>query len=317
MAYVSKKGDKWRAQVVKLGIRKTAVWDTKRQAQDWAAKLESEIVAGSYKHSPKGSTLRDSCDKYLKTVTPGKRNADDWERRRFEAFCGHFGDDKLMRLIDSRALGEWRDKRLETVSGSTVLREVNLYRNMFKLARREWKIIQDDPFDGVRLPKENAARVTIWRWQQIKRILRAGQARGGKTLEITQAFHIGLRTSLRLQEALAAPGGYSAARKTVTIPPSKTEPLPSVVPTTHAGRRVLARMPQFAVGPNEASVLFSDLCGQLGIEGLQFRDSRATALTLMARKMDILTLQKFSRHKDIRQLSIYYRETASEISNRF
>ena len=61
---------------------------------------------------------------------------------------------------------------------------------------------------------------------------------------------------------------------------------------------------------------FLELCAQVGIHGLQFRDSRATALTLMARKMDILTLQKFSRHRDIRQLSIYYRETAEEISAR-
>jgi hypothetical protein len=291
MAYIGKFREGWRVQVQKDGIRLSRTFPTKRECQAWANEQEAK------KTFEKGSTLRDACDKYLKTVTPGKRNAGDWERRRFEAFCQHFGDDKPMTAIDSNALGEWRDKRLETVSGSTVLREVNLYRNMFKLARREWKVIQSDPFDGVRLPKENAARVTIWRWQQVKRILRAGQARGGKTIEVTQAFHISLRTSLRLQEALAAPGGFSAVRRTISIPPSKTEPLPSVVPTTRAGYRVLARMPKiFAVGANEASVLFSDLCGQLGIEGLQFRDSRATALTLMARKMDILTLQKFSRH---------------------
>ncbi len=301
--------------MVKLGVRKTAVWTTKREAQDWATKLESEIVAGIHNAAGR-ETLDSACDKYLKTVTPGKRNAEDWERRRFAALCAHFGDDMPMTQIDSNALGEWRDKRLETVSGSTVLREVNLYRNMFKLARREWKMIQVDPFDGVRLPKENAARVTVWRWQQIKRILRAGQARGGKTLEVTQAFHIALRTALRLQEAIAAPGGFSASRRTITIPPSKTDPLPSVVPTTPGGRRILARVKPFEVGPNEASTLFSDLCAQLGIEGLQFRDSRATALTLMARKMDILTLQKFSRHRDIRQLSIYFRETAEQISAR-
>ena len=262
------------------------------------------------------ATLREACDKYLRTVTPGKRNADLWETKRFEAFCAHFGDTTPMGQFNSKLIGEWRDKRLETVSGSSVLREVNLYRNMFKLARREWKMIQDDPFDGVRLPKENAARVTVWRWQQIKCVLRAGQARGGKTLEITQAFHIALRTALRLQEALAAPVGFSAIRGTITIPPSKTEPLPTVVPTTAKARRVLAHMQAFKVGPNEASTLFSDLCSQLGIDGLQFRDSRATALTLMARKMDILRLQKISRHRDIRQLSIYYRETAEELSAR-
>lgn len=311
MAYIGKFRDAWRVQIQKDGIRFTKTFPTKRECQQWAVEQESK------KSFEAPVTLRDACDKYLKTVTPGKRNADDWERRRFEAFCLHFGDEKPMSKIDSSALGEWRDKRLETVSGSTVLREVNLYRNMFKLARKEWKMIQDDPFDGVRLPKENAARVTVWRWQEIRRVLRAGQQRGGKTLEVTLAFHIALRTALRLQEALASPSGFSAARRTVTIPPSKTDPLTSVVPTTRTGHRILSKMPKaFDVGPNEASVLFSDLCNQLGIKGLQFRDSRATALTLMARKMDILTLQKFSRHRDIRQLSIYFRESAEQISAR-
>lgn len=311
MAYIRPYRGKWRAEIARTFSPSSKVCETKREAQKWAMEMEAKGPDG-IRH-----TLQEACIKYLKTVTPGKRNAADWERRRFDALMEHFGIDKPMSEFDSVALGEWRDKRLETVSGSTVLREVNLYRNMFKLARKEWKMIKEDPFDGVRLPKENAARVTVWRWPEIRRVLRAGQLRGGKTLEVTQAFHVALRTSLRLQEALAAPGGFSATRRTVTIPPSKTEPLPSVVPTTRAGQRILAKMPKtFEVGPNEASVLFSDLCGQVGIRGLQFRDSRATALTLMARKMDILTLQKFSRHRDIRQLSIYYRETAEEISAR-
>lgn len=124
-----------------------------------------------------------------------------------------------------------------------------------------------------------------------------------------KAFHIALRTSLRLQEALAAPGGYHAKRKTVTIPPNKVEELPEIIPTTRLGRRLLATMPILKVGANEASTLFSELLRQLGIEGLEFKDSRATALTLMAKRMPMVTLQKFSRHKDIRKLTIYYRET--------
>jgi hypothetical protein len=53
------------------------------------------------------------------------------------------------------------------------------------------------------------------------------------------------------------------------------------------------------------------------IKGLEFRDSRATALTLMARKMDILTLARISRHKNLDLLrSTYYRETAEEIAAR-
>jgi len=309
VAYIGKFRDGWRVQIQKDGIRRSKTFPTKRECQAWAIAEESK------KSFAKKLTLRQACDDYLKTATLEKRNAQEWESHRFDAFCSHFGEVEL-HTITSASIGKWRDKRLLTVSGSTVLREVNLYRNLFNIAVDEWKVIPNNPFKGVRLPKENAARVTVWRWQQIKRILRAGQARGGKTLEVTQAFHIALRTAMRLQEALAAPDGFDSVRRVVTIPPSKENPLPQVVPITRQGYRTLLAMPKLRVSPNEASTLFSDLQAQLGIKGLQFRDSRATALTLMARRMDILTLSKISRHKDIRMLQVYYRETAEEISRR-
>lgn len=309
MAYIGKFRDGWRVQIQKDGVRRSKTFATKRECQAWA------LVEESKKTFSKRLSLRQACNDYLATATLEKRNAQAWESRRFDAFCGHFGDVDLA-SITSAALGKWRDTRMLTVSGSSVLREVNLYRNLFNLAVNEWKAIEVNPFKGVRLPKENAARVTVWRWQQIKQILRAGRARGGKTLEVTQAFHLALRTAMRLQEALAAPRGFNAVRRIVTIPPSKENPLPQDVPITRHGYRLLVKTPHLTVQPNEASVLFSDLQAQLGIQGLQFRDSRATALTLMARRMDILTLCKISRHKDIRMLQIYFRESAEQISAR-
>ena len=130
--------------------------------------------------------------------------------------------------------------------------EVNLYRNLFKIAATEWKEIQENPFQGVRLPKENASRVAVWRWQYIKRVLRSGQARGGKTLEATLAFHIALRTAFRLQEALAALGGFDKARRVVSIPPSEENLLPQTVPLTRQGWRLMQKMPILKVGSNSA-----------------------------------------------------------------
>lgn len=77
-------------------------------------------------------------------------------------------------------------------------------------------------------------------------------------------------------------------------------------------------LPQtFTVGPNEASVLFSKLCRELLITGLTFHDARATALTLLARRMDVLTLARISRHKDLRILmNVYYRESVEDIAAR-
>lgn len=311
MAYIGKFRDGWRAQLQRDGVRVSKTFKLKKDAQAWVLEQEAKPTLRADR------TLAHACRQYLETVSIHKRDAVDWERRRFEAFCAIVGAQTPLHDITSERIGQWRDARLKTVSGSTVLREANLIRNLFRTAAREWKWIAASPFEGVRLPKEAAPRQAVWRWQQIRRVLRAGQRAGGKTLEVTQAFHIALRTAMRLQEAIAAPAHFDDARKVVVIPASKTNPRPEAVPLTRQGQRLLRRMPVLGVGPNEASVLFSKLCRQLLIEGLEFRDSRATALTLLARKVDILTLARISRHKNLELLrSTYYRETADEIAAR-
>ena len=114
-----------------------------------------------------------------------------------------------------------------------------------------------------------------------------------------------------------APQCLNRATKIVTLPSTKTSSIPEKVPLTPQAFRLIERTQPFTVGPNEASVLFSRLCHDKMLKGLQYRDSRATALTLLARKVDILTLARISRHKNIRMLSdVYYRETAEDISKR-
>ena len=315
MAYIAKFKDKWRAQVAMRGVRKTAVWSTKREATEWANRIELEISKGVI--SADSHTLREAVDKYLSTVSIHKRDAVKWETHRFDAMLEFFGDVELG-SITSEHIGDWRSERIKTVSGSTILRESGLYRNLFRVARDEWKWIAANPYEGVRLPSANAPRVQVWRWQGIRRVLRAGQRTGGKTLEVTQAFHIALRTGMRLNEAVAAPAHFDRARRVVDLPSTKTEAKGEIVPLTRQGYRVMCAMPPaFDVSPFRASMLFCHLCDKLLITSLQFRDARATALTLMARRMDVMTLARISRHKDLRLLiSTYYRESAEAISLR-
>jgi len=213
----------------------------------------------------------------------------------------------------------WRTERMKEVKGSTILRDSGLYRNLFRVCVNEWRWLTANPFTGVQLPKQPPPRVQLWRWQQIKRVLRAGQRVGGKTLEVTQAFHIALRTAMRLQEAVQAPQCFDAQRRVVDLSRSKTARQGEIVtvPLTKQGYRLMLTMPKaFTVNKDRASMLFSILLSNLLIKDLQFMDSRATALTLMARKMDVLTLARISRHKDLKMLLTYFRESPEAISLR-
>ncbi len=317
MAYIRKFREGWRAEVQRHGHRASHVADTKREAQAWALKKEAELDA--LKGSG-GETFGSAVEKYLTTVSKDKADP-DWEKRRFDAFMGYFPPETKLASITTAHVGEWRDWRMtgdathRPVSSGTVLREINLMRHMFSLARDEWKWIQTSPFTGLRMPEDNDPRTQVWRWQQIKRVLRAD--RDGKTAEVIRAFRIALHTALRLKEVLE--GRYDPVRRVMLLGGKKrTKGDGHKLVEVPVPRRAHKLFPvEFTVGPNEASSLFCTLTEQLLIEDLTFHDSRATALTLLARRMDVMTLARISRHKDLNLLlRTYYRESAEDISAR-
>ena len=291
------------------GIRKSKVFQTKTEARDWGKRTEVELADTEQALT---FTFGDACDKYLQEVTVHK-DGKKWEAARVETYRGFFGGDTLLSAIDAPQIAAWRDARLKEVSGSTILREKNVLNNIFTKARDEWHWCSHHPFKGVKMPKENEEREEIWRWQQIKRVLRAPVS--GKTKEVVDAFHIALRTSLRLQEVLIAPTLYDPKRRVLPLPPeyNKTKRT-EVVPIGRIADRLLQR-PAFVVSPNEASTLFASLTAKLGIEVLTFHDTRASALTYLSRKVDVMRLAKISRHTDIRILQRrYYRERPEDIA---
>jgi integrase len=284
------------------------VFDTKREAQAWGAEVES-----SFKVKAKGfQTFTEACAKYEREVCEIKLGK-VWEKRRIAVMVEHFQGKKLGEL-DAPDIAAWRDWRLQTVSGSTVLRETNLLKHIFHAARDEWRWMEHDPFQGVKLPKENAPRTALWGWKDIRRVLRAGRLSGGKTGEVADVFHISLRTAMRLKECLAAPDNYDPHKRVVTLAETKTGK--RVIPVGKKAGKLLER-PSFVVGANEASTLFAKLTKRLMIDGLTLHDARATALTHLARRVDVLTLARVSGHKDIALLnSVYYRESSADVALR-
>jgi integrase len=308
MAYIAKlkTTGKWQAQIERNGQRSSKTFETKREAQAWALVQEA---AAKRARAGGNRSFGDAVDKYKAEVS-SKKNGGIWEGRRLEQMREHFGSDSGLAEIDAPQIAEWRDARLKEVSGSTVVRESNLLRNLFNVARLEWKWMDAQPFAGVKLPKENPPRHQVWTWQLIKRVLRA--PRVGKTKEMQLAFHIALRSGMRLAEVIAAPGNFDAQRRVVTIK-TKTEAR-AQIPIGRIAGKLITRA-KFTVGANEGSVLFSKLCRELLIEGLTFHDTRGTALTHLSKKVDVLTLAKISRHKDLSLLSnVYYRQTADSIA---
>lgn len=154
MATITKRGDKWRAQVRKADASpQSKTFATKRQAEAWATMLEAETLAGPVAKLSK-VTLREAFDRYAKNISPTKRST-KWEVLKLAQLSQSILADYKVGSITSADLAIWRDDRLKEVKPVSVLREMALIGCVLEIARREWGIITVNPIKDVRKPLDS------------------------------------------------------------------------------------------------------------------------------------------------------------------
>lgn len=326
MASIGRHRDGYRAQVYVREQRASKTFRTMREAQAWAAAMEAKMQA------PLGSryTVREMIERYIDEVIPRKRGAQH-EEHQAKALLRDFPDLAAKKLseVDTPDLAAWRDARFKTVTDGTVLRNLSWLRHAFRLAREEWKWMDRNPITGLTMPRNPAARTRRVHWKEIKLICRnldyrPGRAPVTKYQEVALAFMVGLRSAMRAGEILSLSKDTLSLKRRVASVEHKTQHLtgrPREVPLTRAAIRLLTPVAHrercFTISSAVLDTLFRKARDRLMIEDLHFHDTRAEALTRLARKVDVLTLSKISGHKDLRILqNAYYRETAAEIAAR-
>ena len=170
-------------------------------------------------------------------------------------------------------------------------------------------------------------------WREIRRILRrcdyvTHHPPVSGLQNVAWAFLVALRTGMRAGEILGLTVG-SVAGSVATVK-HKTQHLtgkPRTVPLTPQGSRLIGelvayaqargRAELFAISSESLDAQWRKVTSALLIEDLHFHDSRATGLTHLSRKVDVLTLARISGHRDLKiLLRSYYRETPQDIAQR-
>jgi len=315
----------WRVQIARRGVRMSQTFASKAAASMWAAREESAILDGTASRWPR-KTLADALDRYEREITPGK-GAKRFEsvafgltHREHPELCA-----KIMHTITAGDLAAWRDKRLQAVSGSTVIRYAALLRNVWTVAAREWAWVPpESPWRALKLPQHNPPRDRLLGWREIRAQLRrlnytTGIKPASKMQQTAHAWLIALRTGLRASEVLRLSPGAIKGR-VVTLHKHKTMHITGRVrhvPVTAQASRLLAVSCEFDVTPRSLDALFRKARLSAGLSGFTFHDSRALALTLLSRRVDPMTLARISGHRDLAQLlNTYYRESAASIADR-
>jgi integrase len=327
MAYIHKDGSKWRVQVEKNGVRKSASFATKAEATGWAAREESAILDAKRGQYPR-KTLAEAMDRYVDEVSVKKAGA-RFERLRLEALAREFPElaGKVLHTVNPSDMARWRDRRLKTVSSGTVQREINILSHVFTKARDEWLWCGDTPFKGVSRPGDNPPRTRRVSQIEVDAICFQLNYEGkveSKLQEVALAFLISLETGMRAGEILSlTPERVDLETRVVTVAHKMryVTLADREIPLTREAVALLQlvshRKRYFTVSSASLDALFRKARKAALLEDLHFHDARAEALTRLSRRVDVMTLAKISGHKDLALLqSTYYRETAEQIAAR-
>lgn len=334
MASIRKAGKSWEVFVTKNGVRKSATFPTKIEAQNWGAATEADIIAGKVSGIP-DKTFGDLLSKYAKEVSPNKRGS-RWEIIRINKYLKDPIAEVHLRDLNSSHFATWRDSRLKVVGNGSVLREWNILSNACKVARDEWRWITDNPLKPVSKPQKPPARKRIASpGDNAKMEQCAGYSKSvpltTATLRMFAGYLFSIETALRAGELCALerdevfkdkgylkvtglkPGARknNAAVREVPMTPRAIELLDQVL-SSHNESSV------FNISVGSLDTLFRKVRDRAGVVDLTYHDSRHAAITAMARSRnyDVLELARIVGHTNIKELMTYFNPTIEELVQR-
>lgn len=199
MAYISQRGEYWRAEIRKRGYKPVYhTFDTKQQAQQWARRIEAEMDAGSFidRTEAERTTLAEALRRYQKEIVPEKRHPYQEERR-----IGRWLDNDLsyrtLASLRGADFARYRDHRRAVGRAENTIRlELQVIRHLFEIARKEWGMEGLlNPLDNIRKPSGSKARDRRLRpgeFEVLKALLAAS-----RNPWAAPAFELAIETSLR------------------------------------------------------------------------------------------------------------------------
>jgi len=257
MATITRRGDaQWQAKVRLKGHptqSKTFIY--KDDAEKWARALERELETTGFvnRKEAERNTLRSILEKYQAEVTPHKKSA-DIESVKINVILKDATLTSLkLTALTSAAVVAWRDRRLKTVTGATVNREIDVMSSVINHARREWGIHMENPIPLVKRPEKARSRdrrLSALEEQYLLEALDEAPRRADGTFEkgarnpwLSPLVRLALESAMRRGELLALTWDHvDLKRQTAHLPDTKNGDARTVPLSTRAVK-ILAGLP--------------------------------------------------------------------------
>jgi len=327
MASIRKRGKRWQVQVRRNGQAISRSFDTKSEAQQFAAGLEHDVLSRKYVPETATLRLRDALEDYLQQVSAKKKSHRQELPRIREWQDSEFATLPLDR-ITPQALSQWRDTQLQTRKPATVRLKLAILSHLYTVATKEWGMALVNPIQQMTLPSTaNNGRERRLYPGEYKRLIKAAkQVHPDMADFIRLAVLTGMRrsemTSLRWCDV-------DLTARTATLHDTKNGSR-RVIPL---GRRTLLTLKRrkfeydfilnestgrvFSRDPNRYTIAFKKTCREAGVEGLRLHDLRHEATSRFVEKgLSLIEVASITGHKTMSMLKRYSHPEAGKLADR-
>ncbi|MHB8455654.1 MAG: tyrosine-type recombinase/integrase [Acidiferrobacterales bacterium] len=312
----------WQAHIRRRGYQaQVRTFDTKAEAQAWAATIESEIARSVFvsRAEAERTTLDEALERYEAEITPRKKSiAERGFVRRWRAYPLA---QRTLASIRGKDIADYiRTREADGVGGNTVRLELALLSHLFNTARTAWGMESlTNPVGLVKgqrpkLPRGRDRRLT---GDEEAQLLEAARVYAS---EIGAIIRFAVETAMRRGEIAAMRREHVDRKVRVLLVPETKTGTPRRVPLSSRALAVLDALPRkidgriWSMRPDSITQSFERVCAIAGIEELTFHDLRHEATSRLFEKgLNPMQVAAITGHKTLQMLKRYTHLRAEDL----
>ena len=321
MPSISKSHGLWRVRIRRHGLPSISkVFKSKSDARIWGDKTERSMRLGIL--SPEHDvTLGDLLSRYAKEVTPRKQGAPK-EASRIDKLCRNDISGIRITALTSNDIAKFRDERLTTVSGTTVVKDLLLISHAIKTAQREWGFkLATNPVDNVNKPSVNKPRDRRLEEGEEDRLLQA--CRQSSNHWFLPTVLVAIETGMRRGELLSLEWDHVHLDKSWVHLPMTKNGESRDVPLSPKAKDILRSLPRdisgkvFPIHFEGLKSLWRRAMKRADIVDLRFHDLRHEATSrFFELGLNVVEVGTITGHKDLKILQRYTHLRAGDLAKK-